>query len=726
MSSKEHVVYRFGAFNVDTRRRLLVSAADGTPVSLTPRTYDLLVYLIEHRGEVIDKSALLDAVWRNVVVEENNLTQAISALRRALGERPQEHQYIATVPGRGYQFVAEVLESADSTPLETAIARHGKDAGTLASGAHASTAGPTTETPRRSMLGVLAVIVAAITVTLLVQQFFNREDSTAEPATLRIVGSELVGGTSGGQAQPTFAPDGIRAAFVATVSALPQVFVVNLERGEPRQLTNDPFGATYPGWSPLDDRIVYESGQGGIWSVDPMGTLKPRLVIEDGTSPSVSSDGASIVYEFDSEIRIANVDGSAQRTVSGVPSGDRLFVRARPSPSPDGREIVFFHQQVGPLGDYWIVTTSGGEARQLTFDLHWGGKPAWTADGTHIVFPSRRGGTLTLWSMPASGGEPEPLTAGLGEDSWPTIGTDGSRLLYTTTRVESSFVISHPATLEERILHRSRRLIAFPRISPDGRMIAYFAEIEPREQVMLMSVDGASVEQITEYRANEANVFPRWSADGRTIFYYQNLPPTSLRRITVAGGAFEDVFPEFSWDLNPDLEPDPTGERAAFIRIDPESRQRRLIIRNLRNGDERTLPPGIQFAPSWSKAGDYLLGTAPNRVLLCPANGDECRSVFDGEIEIEAPQSGTPLGHYAQWSADETRVFFTRRTAEPDTLALWVVGRDGENARHVFDYGPVHPLAGRFQVLPDDTILWDRYDYGASELVLATLSRSDD
>jgi DNA-binding winged helix-turn-helix (wHTH) protein/Tfp pilus assembly protein PilF len=102
------VVYEFGAFHLDTRRRLLLSRNDGLTIPLTSKAIDTLVHLVEHAGEIVDKPALMKAVWPNVRVEENNLSQCISALRRVLGEDPSDHRYIVTAPGRGYRFIAEV------------------------------------------------------------------------------------------------------------------------------------------------------------------------------------------------------------------------------------------------------------------------------------------------------------------------------------------------------------------------------------------------------------------------------------------------------------------------------------------------------------------------------------------------------------------------------------------------------------------------------------------
>ena len=108
-------VYEFGDFRLLAAQRRLTDR-DGRPIELTPKALDTLHFLVQHPGELLDKSTLIAAVWPNVVVEENNLNQVVSALRRALGDGSGGRRFIVTVPGRGYQFVAPVREVHNETP----------------------------------------------------------------------------------------------------------------------------------------------------------------------------------------------------------------------------------------------------------------------------------------------------------------------------------------------------------------------------------------------------------------------------------------------------------------------------------------------------------------------------------------------------------------------------------------------------------------------------------
>jgi TolB-like protein len=105
--------YEFGRFRLDRARQQL---SDGeVPVALTPRAFDMLLYLVEHAGQLVEKAALMKAVWPKVIVEENNLSQHVSALRQALGDGSEGQRYIVTVPRRGYRFVADVRLSENAT-----------------------------------------------------------------------------------------------------------------------------------------------------------------------------------------------------------------------------------------------------------------------------------------------------------------------------------------------------------------------------------------------------------------------------------------------------------------------------------------------------------------------------------------------------------------------------------------------------------------------------------
>jgi DNA-binding winged helix-turn-helix (wHTH) protein/TolB-like protein/Tfp pilus assembly protein PilF len=118
MAQQDNHSYDFGRFRLKPAERVLLR--EGELVPLTPKVFDILVTLVEHGGQVVAKDDLMKRVWPNTFVEEGNLTQNISLLRKALGESPGGVQFIETVPRRGYRFVADTNQSWGE-PLEPTI-----------------------------------------------------------------------------------------------------------------------------------------------------------------------------------------------------------------------------------------------------------------------------------------------------------------------------------------------------------------------------------------------------------------------------------------------------------------------------------------------------------------------------------------------------------------------------------------------------------------------------
>jgi DNA-binding winged helix-turn-helix (wHTH) protein len=106
MEDQRICLYEFGPYRLDPVKRVLRCGDKIVP--LKPKPLDALIVLIESAPRVLLKDELMQALWPDTIVEENNLTQCISVLRRALGESRADHNFILTVPGRGYQFVADV------------------------------------------------------------------------------------------------------------------------------------------------------------------------------------------------------------------------------------------------------------------------------------------------------------------------------------------------------------------------------------------------------------------------------------------------------------------------------------------------------------------------------------------------------------------------------------------------------------------------------------------
>jgi DNA-binding winged helix-turn-helix (wHTH) protein/TolB-like protein/Flp pilus assembly protein TadD len=143
LSAATAEICQFHGYRLDMVRRQLVDP-DGVPVQLMPKAIETLVHLVLNAGQTVSKDELLRSVWPDTVVEENNLTQNISALRRAFGEKLGEHRFIVTIPGRGYRFVAPVTPVSRVAEMEPVPA----------------------DSPRRrwATIGTIAIVVAVVAV----------------------------------------------------------------------------------------------------------------------------------------------------------------------------------------------------------------------------------------------------------------------------------------------------------------------------------------------------------------------------------------------------------------------------------------------------------------------------------------------------------------------------------------------------------------------------------
>jgi serine/threonine-protein kinase len=203
-------LYEFGDFQLDAAKRRL-RRLDGTPIPLTPRVFDTLLYMVEHHDSVLDKERIMEAVWPDSVVEENNLAQAISKLRQVFGETPGSHSYIMTVPGRGYRFVAGVAQRSESaTSTEHAAGKEPTKKPAIVSVQVARIQRPVTPWPRPRNTGWLwALALSVIVVVVLIGLFFVRHRSLPEAARAPTSPGPIAAASS--------APAGIPAKSVAVL-----------------------------------------------------------------------------------------------------------------------------------------------------------------------------------------------------------------------------------------------------------------------------------------------------------------------------------------------------------------------------------------------------------------------------------------------------------------------------------------------------------------------------
>jgi Tol biopolymer transport system component/DNA-binding winged helix-turn-helix (wHTH) protein len=515
MTSPE-VTYEFGDVRVDAASELV--SRSGTRVLLEPKAFELLVYFIQHRGRLLEKQDILDAIWGETFVSENALTRVVAQLRRALGDDAHGSKYIETVPRRGYRLVADVrvVVSDEHTP-------RGKK-------------------PLLIAVAVCSVLAGVATLVMLSRP--RREDLSWTERPVQLTSSTAL------DIFPTMSPDGNAVAYSSNRSGSFEIYVKQLTpTAKEIELTSDGSQNFQPAWSPKGDLIAYYSkGHGGIWIVPAFGGA-PRKLTEFGSRPTWSPDGQRVAFQSEplrdlgtnaatlppSTIWICALDGGPPQplTRDGSPPGGH----GNPAWSPNGDHIAFIASDIN-LSKLWTVSLEGELAQvpnagfspesgwaQRLYDV------VYLPTGDELYFTGHGTDFYGVWSA--------SLTSSTGESSEPRLvkksvspairylgfSAGGRKLVYAGV-VTSSNVASvslstetyEPTEPPRLLTHHTNWRNYVPRFSPDGRTIAFERYVTGQaSDVWLVDADGGTERRLTTHPMPDSA--PRWSADGRRVIF---------------------------------------------------------------------------------------------------------------------------------------------------------------------------------------------------------------
>jgi Tol biopolymer transport system component/DNA-binding winged helix-turn-helix (wHTH) protein len=535
--------YRFNGFLVDPVRRLLFGA-DGQPVSLKPKVFDTLLYLVARPGVVVDKQALLEAVWPHVVVEENNLSKAISTLRQLFGETRDEHRFIVTEPGRGYRFVASVeAVPAGTTERDTApetlarVLESQLDYATLHSETPAKArealaalgAEPTSSVTHpppvitlRRTAAALALIALVSFAAIGVWSLTDHRTPPVTPAVVRFsISSTGMRFTAAvGVEHVALSADGSRFAH----SLGDRILIRGLREQKP--ISIEVTNAASPSFSPDGEWLAFLSG--GLKKVPSAGgTVVEVAASTDRPAGATWGPDGTIVFATTAGLYAVDEGGGMPRLLAKADLAHGELQYAWPRFLPDGRSVLFTIVRDGSIDRAQIAWL---DLRTLATEvLLTGGASARYVPTGHLVY----GAAQTLMAVPfdldtrTTLGEPVALrdiaiATATDNGAADFALSENGTLAYVAPRAASPL----PRTLvwvdrqgnEEPLTLEPGRYV-YARVSPDGTRIAIDVAGSNRD-IWIWDLGRETLTRLTD-GPNE-DMTPLWSPDGRRVFFGSN------------------------------------------------------------------------------------------------------------------------------------------------------------------------------------------------------------
>jgi hypothetical protein len=321
-----------------------------------------------------------------------------------------------------------VVALAAAVVLLTRVLGGGDDGTNVATGASTTLlTSTTTTTPAATTAPPVADPAAATTTTIPLKDrrlaFQSKRDGNYEIYTVDAEGRDPKNLTMhpGHDGEPAWSPDHTRIAFDSDRTGGFDIYVMNADGTGLAQVTTEPAPDGYPTWSPDGTRLAFTSfrdGNSEIYVMNADGTGARRLTknLADDSRPVWSPDGSRIAFHSDRdgnyEIYLMNADGTDQRNLSNTIANDK-----NPSWSPNSARLAFDSTRDGGKPELYVMGADGSLPVRLTTNDFLDAWPVWSPDGARLLFQMDQASDLELHSMSAGGGASRRLTESPGEDA---------------------------------------------------------------------------------------------------------------------------------------------------------------------------------------------------------------------------------------------------------------------------------------------------------------------
>lgn len=642
--------FEFGEFLLDPREKVLLH--NSKPLSITPKTFQLLLVLVKNHGHLVEKDELMKAVWAGSFVEESNLTYTMRLLRVALNDSKRNPRFIETVPRRGYRFIAAVAEISPKIEPKNGAAE-------AAFRKNESSADVSSKS--RKYLVPILIIAVLLAGTIVIGSWYGRgktDESAASILSASFASEKL--STTGKVLQAVISPDGKNVIYINGNRREKQsIWLRQLASGSNIEII-PPSDDLYLGLaiSPANDFLYfarkpkYAERQADLYRVSVFGGIPEKIVGDAQGWISISPDGEKIsfvrCYYLEQEncaLWIADsADGKNERKLVSRPRplriGDNRF-------APDGKSIAFAvgqsRNQANEFGLAEVDIESGAE-REFSGEKFFNIKSlAWLPSKSGLLITASRipNKNFLIWQVSATSAA-VPLTK--DAEVYSALSLDKNASVLVSTQIKQDFRLH---------LYQAEYSLAAPRVLADAETIAFtpsgsiiFSSLMTgNDEVWSINADGSGQKQLTnnaadDYapivspsdnsiffasnRTGEVHVwrmnadgsnqtqitfkeggFPRLvSADGKWIYYHHGLDRT-LWRAATEGGKEQLILSKkkHSFALSPD------GLQAAFF--EKQDAENRLAVVSLADGQtiktfkfDVANPKLVKVV--WSADGKYL------------------------------------------------------------------------------------------------------------------------